>query len=108
MIQQLLQDKLGFCGKMISGSKSGYLERHPDNVAIFNANLCTKDAKVWYGDIDLTLSKDLLSELAVESNETIYILYEMDARFENEEKPLIRNAVAVFYPDGTHSAKHPL
>lgn len=69
---------------------------YPENLVVFNANLCTRDKKIWYGDLDLTLDRNKLLELAVEMDDDIYVLYEMDARFENEKNFKVENAVAVF------------
>lgn len=91
---------LGMCGRMISDSKSGYMQRNPRNFAIFNANVCTKIEKIWFGDLDVTLSKQVLSQLAQKLNEDIYVLYEMDGRFENEDKPLIQRHVVNFTSEG--------
>lgn len=99
-MKQELYEKLGWPGRMISGSKSGYCKAHPENFAIFNANLCTKNEKIWYGDLDLTLDKNILSEIAVKMNETLYVFFEMDARFENEDKFDVKNAAAMFTSDG--------
>lgn len=96
---------LGFQGKMISGSKSGYYERHPNNLAIFNANVIvmeSKPTKLWYGDLDLTLSLDKLKELSTTLGQEIRVLREMDARFENEENPLTQRFVLKVEPDGSH------
>lgn len=98
--KQIAMHFLGAIGKLISGSKSRYRENHPDNIAIFNANVCTKDEKVWWGDLDVTLSKDNLSSLAIALNTDIYVLLEMDGRFENEESPLIENHQFKFTPSG--------
>lgn len=93
---------LGMNGRMISGSKSGYLNHYPKNLAVFNANICTKnEGKIWYGDIDLTLDREKLSELAKSLENEVYVLYEMDARFENEASPKLENAVVVFKKDGS-------
>ena len=100
LIEQLNM-ALGYPGRMISGSKSGYRKHYPDNFAIFNSNICTESEKVWFGDIDLTLQKEALCELAKAHNQTIYVLYEMDARFENEDTPLLGKAPIKFLPDGT-------
>jgi hypothetical protein len=100
LIEQL-NTTLGYPGRMISGSKSGYRKHYPDNFAIFNSNICTESEKVWFGDIDLTLQKEALCELAKAHNQTIYVLYEMDARFENEDTPLLGKAPIKFLPDGT-------
>lgn len=92
---------LGMCGKMISGSKSGYCQRNPRNLAIFNANVCTLTEKIWFGDLDVSIDKAKLRELAKNLNEDIYVLYEIDARFENEDNPLIsRHVVKVIVNGG--------
>jgi hypothetical protein len=100
-MENLLNEALGFPGRMISASKSGYRDRYPNNLAIFNANVCTDAGKLWWGDVDLTLSKDALSQAAIAGGQTIYVLYEMDGRFENEDSPKIKEAVVRFLPDGT-------
>ena len=94
---------LGMNGRMISGSKSGYCNRYPKNIAVFNANVCTKnEGKIWFGDIDLTLSREELSELSRSLETDVYVLYEMDARFENEASPKLENALVVFSQDGSY------
>lgn len=100
-MEEILIKHLGYYGAMISGSKSGYMTRNPKNLAIFNANVCVGLEKVWWGDIDITLSKDNLINLAKELNDVVFVLYEMDGRFENEDEPLINNYVIKFLPDGT-------
>jgi len=73
-------------GRMVGGSKSGYFNQHPDNVVVFNANIIIKKAgKVWYGDLDITLDFDKLKEIADELKEDLYVLREMDARFDNDK-----------------------
>lgn len=97
-----VNDILGFPGKLISGSKSAYREYYPDNFVVFNANLCIKSiGKIWYGDIDVTHSKDDLIQVSEILGCDIYILHEMDARFENEDNPLFDNYIIMFSPDGT-------
>jgi hypothetical protein len=95
-------EKLGLPGRMISGSKSGYRERYPSNLAIFNANLCIESGKIWFGDLDLSLEKEKLVEISSEMGETVYVLYEMDGRFEHEDSPRLDRAVAKFFPDGSY------
>ena len=71
--------------RIISYSKSKYREEHLDHVMVFNANVFTESSgKVWWGDLDLTLDGDKLSSIAKEIGEPLYVLYEMDGRFENE------------------------
>lgn len=83
----------GMCGRMISASKGDYCRSHPKNIVVFNSNVCTEDGKIWYGDIDVTLDEDKLKQLAEAIGETVYVLYEMDGRFDNEETPAIDKAV---------------
>ena len=96
----LARQILGMCGKMISLSKSGYKQRNPRNLAIFNANVCTQNEKIWFGDLDVTLSKNSLIQLAQKLNENIYVLYEMDCIFDNDESPLISRHVVRFTTAG--------
>lgn len=92
---------LGIKGRMISGSKSGYRRRFPDNFPVFNANICTKESgKIWYGDLDIVTDFDVLVKCAKEVKEDLYILSEMDARFENEKSPLMDGYYAIFALDG--------
>lgn len=97
--QQLINEKIGWAGRIISGSKRGYRMTHPDNFALFNSNICTKAAKIWWGDIDLTTAKLDLLDIAEETGEELYVLFEMDGRFENENSPKIDKAAVVFYPN---------
>jgi len=93
-------------GRMISGSKSGYHRLNPDNEVFFNANIFIKDSlksgmKVWWGDLDYTLDFDALIEIAGEINKDLFILREMDGRFENEDMTdvdeIVRKAAKVVY-----------
>ena len=91
---------LGYPGRMVCGSKSLYSDRNPANITIFNSNVCTKeDGKLWYGDIDVTIDAEKLLDLAATIGKTVYVLYEMDGRFENEDAPLIEKAAFSFSPD---------
>jgi len=88
-------------GRMLTGSKGNYLAKHPDHVAVFNANLCVKSkGKIWYGDVDLTLDAKDLKRFAAEQGEDIYVLRELDARFEYERNPKYESAVAIIKTDG--------
>lgn len=98
---RMIEEKLGITGTMISGSKSGYRNAYPRNVAIFNANLIVGGKKVWHGDIDVTLKRNTLREMAVELEEDVVVLYEMDGRFENESKPLTDRFVYKANSNGT-------
>jgi len=86
----------GFEGRLISQSKSRYRENYPDHTVVFNGNLCTREiGKIWFGDIDVTLEKDKLDQLAKTIGMKVYVLYEGDARFENEKKPVFDRAVYI-------------
>lgn len=91
---------LGHPGRLISGSKSDYIRNNPTHLVIFNSNICTINEKIWFGDIDINLDKEELINLSQELNEDIYILYEMDGRFEFESKPLINNFAVKFTKEG--------
>lgn len=95
-----------YIGRMISGSKSGYMQRHPSNIVVFNANICTSESgKIWHGDIDITKDMEKLRQLSIALGQDVYILREMDARFENEKSPKLKQAVAVFHPNGEFTKK---
>ncbi len=96
---------LGWNGAMISGSKSGYLQRNPKNMVIFNSNVIAMGAvpeKIWYGDLDVTLSLDKLKTLAETIGTEIRVLSEMDARFEYEDKPNVDKFIVRIQPDGLY------
>lgn len=93
---------LGIYGRMISFSKSWYGEHHPQHVTVFNSNLIAVEdkkkakannrqpvTKLWYGDLDLTVDEPKLVELSAKLQLDLYVLREMDGRFENEEEPKI-------------------
>ena len=91
---------LGNPGNLLSGSKSMYRSMFPKNMILFNGNVYIGTSKVWWGDIDVTLSKSALSELSYIENANVYVLHEMDGRFDNETNPRIERAYIVFFPDG--------
>lgn len=92
---------LGPMGKMISHSKSGYYRKNPNNLTLFNANVCAGSEKIWWGDLDITLASENLVSLSIALNEEISVLQENHGRFENEESPLIKYYVVRYLPDGT-------
>jgi hypothetical protein len=74
-----------YSGRMIGYSKTVYRMEHPDNELYFNANIFTEeDGKIWWGDIDFTLDEEILQKIAELIGKKLYILREMDGRFENE------------------------
>ena len=95
----------GYPGRLLSGSKSGYMTTHPEHLVVFNSNLILVDSdgsceKVWYGDLDITVDREKLMEIAAESGKNVCVLREMDGRFENEEKPLVKEFVYRADPEG--------
>jgi len=75
-------------GRLISGSKSFYRSQFPDNEVYFNANIFVLgEGKIWYGDIDVTMDIQILKEIASSIGKDLFILSEMDGRFENEDIP---------------------
>ena len=85
-------------GRMISYSKSMYRQKNPENEVYFNANIFTlNEGKVWYGDIDVTLDREILQRISDSLGTDLFILRELDGRFENEElkdSEIIKRAVA--------------
>jgi hypothetical protein len=84
-------------GRMIGGSKTGYRQKYPDNLVVFNANIVVKEhGKIWYGDLDLTKDYKILKQISERLNTVLYVLWEMDARFgeeNNETSVLISKAI---------------
>jgi hypothetical protein len=87
---------------MIGGSKSKYRASNPDHEVFFNANLfTTEDGKIWYGDIDYTIDKTTLEKVATAINRELYLLRELDGRFENEtltKDQIKKKAIKVINP----------
>jgi hypothetical protein len=98
LLDSLCMQKLGYPGRMISGSKMGYRNSRPDNLALFNSNLCTDEGKIWYGDIDVSKSKNDLQEIADKTGKNLFVLFESDGRFDCEKNPLLKKAAVVFRP----------
>ena len=88
-IQQTFEAHNFFDGRMLSGSKTGYTIERPNNLILFNANVLMKDiGKVWHGDLNLTADYSVLKDIAKSLNTTLYVLWESDGRFGEEDKPL--------------------
>ena len=88
-IQQVFEAYKFYTGRMIGGSKTGYSIQRPNNLILFNANVLMKDiGKVWHGDLNLTADYLVLKDIAKSLNTTLYVLWESDGRFGEENKPL--------------------
>jgi len=96
-IRQTFWDNNFISGRMISGSKSGYRDRFPENEVYFNANIfLLGEGKVWFGDLDITKDREELQKIAKQIGKTMFVLSEMDGRFENEslkDSEIIKRAV---------------
>ncbi len=76
-------------GHMLHGEKWLYSQSFPNHLVIFNANVLTKShGKVWYGDLDVSISHARLKKIAKQVGEPLYVLHEMTARFGEENKPI--------------------
>jgi hypothetical protein len=85
-IKEAFNNRGMISGRMISASKTGYREKFPDHEVYFNANIFVLgEGKVWYGDLDINRDREALSEIAAESGVTLYIVSEMDGRFDKED-----------------------
>ncbi len=94
-----VEELLGSMGRMLSGSKSAYRARYPDHEVAFNANLFTPlQGKLWFGDIDLTLDGSALQRVADRIGEDLFVLSEMDGRFDQEAAPRWQHPLATFQP----------
>lgn len=73
-------------GRLVSWSKSSYIDSNPNNEVYFNCNIFVLgEGKIWYGDLDVTKDLEKLEEIASNLGKDLFILREMDGRFENEE-----------------------
>lgn len=101
-MKTLFNEKLGMEGRMISFSKSFYRNENPNNLVVFNSNIIVDGKKIWWGDIDVTINKINLIFLAKQINNSIFVLSEMDGRFNNEESPIVENYLVKFNADETY------
>lgn len=94
-------------GRMIAFSKSTYISKRPNNQAVFNANVVTREGKIWWGDLDLAEDSEKLQAIADDLNSTLYILREMDYRLDRENLPfnkVEKLSIKTFVPS---SQQHP-
>ena len=88
-IQQYFESHSLYVARMIGGSKTGYCTEHSDDLIVFNANVLMPGyGKVWYGDLNLTQDYIILKSIADSLDTTLYILWESDGRFGEENKPI--------------------
>jgi hypothetical protein len=74
-----------FVGRMISAHKIS----PKGEFCVWNANVIAESSgKVWFGDLNITKDATKLKEVAIEIGEKLFVLREMDARFETESDPI--------------------
>lgn len=115
--EKIAEYHLGSMGRMVGGSKSIYRHDNPDHMVIFNANILTKqNGKIWHGDLDITKDLSVLREMAEDLERSVFVFYEMDARFGKEDdvdfslraleihedgRVLLRDSEYDYFKDGT-------
>ena len=73
-------------GRMISGSKSMYGRDNPNHKVYFNACIFDRIAtQIWWGDLDVTQSEDVLKEVAKEYGHEFYVTPEHPYRMDFNE-----------------------
>lgn len=84
----LLNETLGSSGRLLAESKSDYRNKYPDHKVFFNANIFAESlwqsGKLWYGDLDLNNDEIKLNDIAKRSESRLFVVKELDGRFENE------------------------
>lgn len=88
---------LGFPpGRMISGSKSGYVRNNPGCEAYFNARVCAiGEGIIWWGDLDLAKDRPMLDSVSRKLEKKLYILRESDAWDSVTDEQILTRAWAV-------------
>jgi hypothetical protein len=106
-ITDAIVQKLGFAGRLIASSKSRYRDRYPRHTVYFNACIFIvlpddKVVEIWWGDVDVTLDKKIIQQIANETNTTLYLTpehpYRGDFHLVTKERLLNDNLVFIFKP----------
>jgi hypothetical protein len=97
----IINKNVGGCGRMVWAEKYNLPAKLKGHKIVWNANIIVDGKKVWYGDIDLTADAPGLHKAADEIGKALYVLTERAARFDNEENPLVDEAVAIIEPNTT-------
>lgn len=84
-IDELFKAKGLYCGRMISGNKTS-----PKGCkCVWNANVISPSrGKIWYGDLNITKEGKHLKSIAEKMDEILYVLRELDCRFDHENDPI--------------------
>ena len=101
------REALGPVGAMLHNSKYGYAVSHANNLFAFNANVCTREhGTIWSGDLDVTVSEEVLKTLSSRIHADLFILGEHDTEpmgcdyfLFDERAPRSQESIASFSPD---------
>lgn len=85
-------------GRLLSFSKTAYLQKFPKHRVLFNANIFKGHQKIWYGDLDLDVDEKALMGLRAHEGQDLHIYSESDGRF--NEVPSESSARARVTEDG--------
>lgn len=95
-LKEKVEKILGWPGRLITSSKGRYSFCNPENIIFYNANIYTvKGEKIWHGDLDLTHDCKKIKKLSRRLLQPLYVLREIDGRFDNENSPDLSKAVFV-------------
>ena len=72
--KDIAQNILGTPGRLISGCPTLYQQAYPEHIILFNIIVCTEDAKLWQGDLNVTKELTLLKKITNEVRQDIYLL----------------------------------
>ena len=89
-INKIVELGFGYCGQMAYGSKK-------NKDIFYNANILVGKKKVWFGDFP-SHKKHKLQLLADITGQEVYLLREMDCRFETEKEPFLDNPIYHLVP----------
>lgn len=106
MFEEIFSEYGFFLNRMISGSKSGYRSKYPDNYIIFNANIFIRSKhKIWYGDLDITKDAINLQKICNEIGEEMIVVSEVKGRFGAEKmkyRKIRKIADVIFTPNNNY------
>jgi len=76
-------------GRIIAFSKSEYLNKHREDLVIFNANVLTlKHGLVWYGDLNINKDRKVLELISKNLKEDLFILREHDCQIDDKKEDI--------------------
>ena len=89
-----LETHLGANGKSFR-LKQRY-RKYQNHLLIHRANLCLESfGVIWSGDLDFTMEESFLKKLCKKHNLSIYILKELDGRFNPQNPPLEKSLIKI-------------